>query len=320
MISNLSTDPIVVPLSLSAHRLAQQFCAHHAEPQKAKQVYLNTMAVSAVRFYLQCMAIETDWAASQSYDPMMQAMLNVADLVVEQRGILECRPVLLEDQSVWIPPEVWADRIGFVAVRLNDSLRQAELLGFSAVAASTVPIVQLQPLKDLLPQLYAAPAARLQLTDWLTGRLKPWADAGWQVIESLSSPSPALSFRSDTQMGEETTQRAKLIDLGVQIGNEPVALLVAIAPSMTAKSISGQALVPEPVEILVQVHPTQGRLYLPADLSLRMLSETGALFQETRSRDYDNYIQLRQFRGVPGECFDIQLTFGNTSIVETFVI
>ncbi|MBD3886230.1 DUF1822 family protein [Phormidium tenue FACHB-886] len=320
MLSNSPTASIIVPLSLSAHRLAREFSAHHAEPQKAKQVYLNTMAVSAVRFYLQCMEIETDWAVSQSYDLVMQSMLDVADLVVKQRGTLECRPVLSTDQAVWIPPEVWTDRVGYVAVRLDDALRQAELLGFTAVAASTVPVAQLQSLKDLLAQLYPAPVARLKLTDWLTDRVKPWVEAGWQMVESLGSPSPALSFRSNTQMGEETIQRAKVIDLGIQLGNQPVVLLVAIAPSMTAKSGSGEAPMQEPVEILVQVHPTQGKLYLPADLSLSMLSETGALFQEARSRDYDNYIQLRQFRGVSGECFDIRLAFGDTSIVETFVI
>jgi hypothetical protein len=46
---NLSESlTFTVPLSSSAHHLAEQFCRQQSNQKKAKQVYLNTLAVSAV--------------------------------------------------------------------------------------------------------------------------------------------------------------------------------------------------------------------------------------------------------------------------------
>jgi hypothetical protein len=64
MMRNLSESlTFTVPLSSSAHHLAEQFCRQQSNQKKAKQVYLNTLAVSAVNFYLRCMGVETDWKA-----------------------------------------------------------------------------------------------------------------------------------------------------------------------------------------------------------------------------------------------------------------
>lgn len=41
-----------VNLALEAHAKAKQFRSHASNPQKAKQIYLNTLAVYAVNFLL----------------------------------------------------------------------------------------------------------------------------------------------------------------------------------------------------------------------------------------------------------------------------
>lgn len=140
-----------VPLIQEAHQIAEKFSPQQNNLPKAKQVYFNTLAVYAVRFYLRCMKIETDWEKSDSWDFIMQAFLDVADLVLPGIGKLECRPVLPGSQSVYIPPDVSFERVGYVAVQLDRSLRTASLLGF----LETVPeeeefsLNQLQPLEDL---------------------------------------------------------------------------------------------------------------------------------------------------------------------------
>jgi hypothetical protein len=48
-------------------------------------------------------------------------------------------------------------------------------------------------------------------------------------------------------------------------------------------------------------------------------SKLGETLQEVRSRSQDNYIQLKQFRGLAGECFNIQVAFGDASVTEKFV-
>ena len=120
-----------VPLMLTAHTQAKEFVRHQANQEKAKQVYLNTLAVYAVNFYLECQEFETNVATSYSWDPVMQTLLDVADLDVKNRGKLECRPVVPGSKIVRVPAEVWDDRIGYVAVQFDELLQEATLLGFA---------------------------------------------------------------------------------------------------------------------------------------------------------------------------------------------
>lgn len=302
-----------VPLSSLAHHLAEQFCRQQSNQKKAKQVYLNTLAVSAVNFYLRCMGIETDWEASQSRDAMFLSIMDVADVEVENLGKLECRPVLPQQRFVHIPCEVWSDRIGYVAVQFDESLRVATLLGFSETAGTgELPISQLRSLEDMLEHLRQLQQSepvktKVNLSQWFDNLF----ESGWQSIEALlgTEQNLAFSFRSGSGLNDNQVKRAKLIDLGLQLRNQSLALLVAIVPEIDRK-----------VAILIQLHPVGEETYLPANLRLALLSETGEIFQEVRSRNQDNYIQLKRFRGDFGECFNIQLTFGDISMTETFMI
>ena len=99
-----------IPLTLAAHHQAQLFYQQHPNPLKAKQVYLNTLAVEAVQTYLSWLDIATSLQTSDSCDPIMQTLTDVADLGLPERGRLECRSVLPGAKTCYIPPEVNADR------------------------------------------------------------------------------------------------------------------------------------------------------------------------------------------------------------------
>lgn len=311
MTQELSALTFNAPLGTKAHRLAQQFCRKQSDRTKAKQVYLNTLAVSAVNFYLQCMGIETNWEGSLSYSPVFQSLMDVADLEIPKLGKLECRPILPQTNILTIPPETWSDRIAYLAVQLDSSLEQATLLGFTKIAPESgeLPINQLHSLADFLEYLY-----QIRQSEPTTTRvnLSQWFDhvftESWQSVEALlaTQHNLAFSFRSASRLGEADVKRAKLIDLGMQLANQSVALLVAIAPDV------------DRMTILVQLHPTSAD-YLPPDIKLILLSD-GSTLQEVESRTEDNYIQLKRFRVNPGECFDIQVAFGNVRVTESFTI
>jgi hypothetical protein len=327
-LSEFST--FIAPISLSDHALAERFRKQHRHPVKAKQVYLNTLAVSAVNFYLRCMGVETHWEMSQSYDPLMQAAMDVADLEVSDRGKLECRPVLPDVQVVYIPPETWSERIGCVAVQLDPSLQTATLLGFTEISGvEEVPVSQLRSLDVLLEHLrqtapttaletpvHALVSERVNLSQWFENLF----DVGWRSLDSLlgtGQPHFAVSLRNDSRLNEATVKRAKLIDLGLSLKERSVALMVAITPSLGSMNTPD---VGSQMEILVQMHPMGGETYLPTDLKMSLFSPSGEMLQEVRSRNHDNYIQLKRFRGVPGECFDIQVAFHETCLTEMFTI
>ncbi|HIK14891.1 MAG TPA: DUF1822 family protein [Leptolyngbyaceae cyanobacterium M33_DOE_097] len=315
-----STEAIytAIPLGATAHLQARQFAAEQSTPQKGKQTYLNTLAVYAVHQYLQWLQIDTDLTQGDCWHPGKRALFDIADLVLPNLGKLECRPVLPGSTLISLPFEAMQDRIGYVAVQFNESLNEAHLLGFIQATdfpdtAEQLAIAQLQPmdvlleyLPDVVAESIPARKMRVNLSQWLQNAF----EVGWQSLDTLLGINQPVAFSLRSSAQSEAIQRAKLIDLGLQLENQSVILLVAVAPDIHNSD----------VEILVQLHPVPEEPYLPPNLQLHLLSETGEALQTVRSRQHDNYIQLRRFQGTPGECFDIQLTLGTTSLTETFVI
>lgn len=289
-----------VPLGLEAHSRAEQFRCHQLNPYKAKQVYLNTLAVYAVNVYLQCREFETDLEKSGSYDPVMQLLMDTADLVVKNRGKLECRPVLGEAEVVYVPAEVWEERIGYVAVQLNESLREATLLGFvKKVARSEFPLSQLQSLEGL-PRYLNQIKPLVNLSEWFENIF----EAGWQAVEALlgtESAELAFSFRS-----VPSVKRCKLIELGT--AEQAVVVMVAITEDSTQE-----------INICVEVQPPKGQPYLPPNLQLMVLDEDEEAVIDAHARSDNKNIQL-EFGGEPGDRFSIKVALDEVSVTENFLI
>lgn len=310
-----------LPITQMARRKAQEFANMQPTPQKAEQVWLNTLAVYVVNDYLQMIGIPTNLAVSDSWNSVARLCADVADLEIIGVGRLECRPLKPQAQTCYVPPEVWSDRIGYVAVQIDESTWEASILGFSQTAEEELVTTQLLPIEALIDRLNqpitttpVIPRSTVNLSQWLVNVFED----GWQTVESLLNPEGlnlALRFRSGNNTittndarSDSTISRAKLIDLGVQIANQPVTLIVDFSS------------VEEPrKDILLQVHPSGSRTYLPPALQLIVLDETGLIFLEVQARSADNYIQL-QFSGLPGEQFSVKVALGEASITENFVI
>jgi hypothetical protein len=299
---------IQVPLTWSAHRRAQQFAQCQTNSQKAKQVYLNTLAIYAVDFHLQCLGFETDLNKSESTDAIMQMLLDVADLEVKNLGRIECRPVLPNQETVEIPADVWEDRIAYIAVQLNESLTEATLLGFLETA--TLPSVALSNLESLenlptyLNQYQSVESAQqpVKLAQWFEGII----EAGWQSIETLfGTPSAelALSFRSTSLSG---VKRCKLVELGNP--NRSVSMVVTLIPESEQQ-----------IDILVEVWPRPGQIYLPSNLQLMLLDEVGEMVMDVQARNENRNIQL-EFSGEIGDTFSVKMALGDVSVKEDFVL
>jgi hypothetical protein len=310
-----------LPITQMARRTAEQFASQQPTPQKAEQVRLNTLAVWAVNDYLQTIGIPTDLSQSDSWNPIVRLCADVADLAVTGIGRLECRPLKASASSCYVPPEVWSDRIAYVAVQIDESSLEATVLGFAQTAQQEeLPLHQLQPIDDLIDHLHpSVPVAatgttpRIQLSQWLASAF----ETGWQAVEELLAPTQpdlAFSFRSaesallERELPEAGVRRAKLINLGVELAGYPVVLVVELIPETEQRR-----------NILLQVHPSGDRVYLPPHLQLTVLDEAGLIFLEAEARSADNYIQL-QFRGLPGEQFSVRVALGDTSVAEDFVI
>ncbi|MDJ0732614.1 MAG: DUF1822 family protein [Nostocaceae cyanobacterium] len=137
--------------------------------------------------------------------------------------------------------------------------------------------------------------------------------AGWQSLDTLvnaESGNLAFSFRQNLPATRTVTvEGVKLIDLGMQLGNKSVALLIALTRELEDK-----------VSVRVQLHPVGGDTYLPSEIKLALLSQSGKILQEFQSRTQDNFIQLKKFTCPLKKHFAIRVACNDLSITENFLI
>ena len=155
-----TTENIIVnvPLSPKRHHLARQFAGEQPTIEKGKQVYLNTLAVGAVEDFLNLMEFETSLPQSELFNPVMRQFKDVADLVIPGFGQIECRRVLPEETAFCLPPEARENRLVYVAVGFEESLKTARLLGFLrgldlTDSQTTIEIDKLSSMESLLDYL-----------------------------------------------------------------------------------------------------------------------------------------------------------------------
>lgn len=305
-----------VPITQRIHGVAQKFQNQQANAKKAKQVYLNTLAVYATNYYLECLGIETDLAASDSWNPVMQVLADVADLVVKGQGKLECCYLLPGEDYCHVPPEVWQDRIAYVVVKLNQELTEATLLGYiPQVITEKVSIQNLESLDNLIEMLTIEESENAAIINQPIIKLSEWLEKkfehGWQAVEEiLQRPSNDLlfSFRGKHKLRKQPlnmVEGAKVLDLEKQ--GENVALIMGLTPTENLE-----------IDVSVQVYPAGKQTYLPKDLRLIVLDEGGDAVMQAQARSTKN-IQL-EFSGEPGEKFSVEVALGKVSITEPFLI
>jgi hypothetical protein len=312
---------LLLPITSQIRTIASNFAAQQINREKAEQVLYNTLAVLTVKNYLEMLGIATDLSNSDSWNPIMRICANVADLNVLGLGKLECRPLKSCDHNCYIPMEVWDLRIGYVAVKIDESFKQAAILGFvPQVATEKLAINDVKPVEALIDRLHDL---RIATDKTAVINLKQWFNnifpTGWETIESFLNPeqlTPAWGFRNVEfspknfseleQTSTNSIQRAKLIDLGIQLRNYQVVLLVEITPEANSS-----------IAVALQVHPSPHHAYLPQGLILKVLELSGEVFMQAQSRSQDNFIQL-QFSGQIGERFAVQIVLDDAELTEQF--
>lgn len=379
-------ESLPLPITQKAIRSARQFASEQCHPHKKEQIYLNTLAVLAVRNYLKILDIETDLSQCDSWNPAIRLFEDVADLYVKGLGKVECRPIRyahlpaengngnalpILPHSCPVPIEAREERIGYIVAAIDEGETEARLLGFSPTADSGELVLnELHSLDDFLIHLEGLSASKVNLRQWLAhlftteweaceaifnpqpepdsdaiepvnpipSKLGNWVkniwENGWQKIEQgkqdlteaiVPETPPAMVFRSggtstaESSLSEDRSSikifpeadvtRAKLIDLGMRLGRTRVALLVAVAEQSDRT-----------FRVHVQLHPTIGDRYLPRNIKLALISDTGEILDEVKSRIQDICILLHDFYVEPNESFSIKIEIDDLSIIENFVV
>lgn len=310
---NLTPDPpVIVLLDKTAHYYANLFAAQQVTLAKGKQVYLNTLAVCAVQTYLSWFDVPTDLAQSDCWQPELRAIFNIADLVLPQVGKLECRPVLPRENKLVIPSEATENRIGYLVVQFKENLGRAELVGFLPACCEenpdTIGLCELQPL-DVLFDVIAQQKLCVNLQQWWQGIFQP----EWQPTETLLATRgtahrtvlEALEVKPPD--AESCISRAKVLTWKRE-GIEWKVILVLKAISRLPKGI----------EICLEILPFREGDYLPSNLEVTVLDESGILPLGVQTRTTGNELELG-FCCFAQAKFRIKLTLDDMSMTEQFV-
>ena len=162
----------------------------------------------------------------------------------------------------------------------------------------------------------------INLSAWLQGIYED----SWQAIETLlnlNNNTLAFNFRSSTSSITTNIKRAKVIDFSSSIKSQGIeSQKVESQEVESQKFIVLVALTPganQHTGIRVQLHPIDEK-YLPNNIKLILLSESGEIIQEVQAKVEDNYIQLKLFEGEVGEFFNIKVVLNTYEVMESFVI
>jgi hypothetical protein len=319
----INISHFTIALDKSAHRSAANFAATQTSPTKGRRVYLNTLAVSAVRQYLNCVCeLDIDLTHGHSWNPEFHSIMDVADLMIPNVGRIECVPVLPDRTEVILAPEIIDDRVGYVAVQFSEDLSSVELLGFVVKPeGGIININQLQPLEDLLDLIYVERINNL--SQFLNGIL----GIGWEPIESLivvggASPlenrnitipnQPDFALRNIlTSTPYESIREfntGKIIDLRANIANIPLLLLIGLNHEPDGR-----------INVRARLHSTGGVPVLPPNLKLTLQDANGESLSQVQYPEAMNFIQLQSFKLKSGTQFKIQVALDNHSFTELFI-
>ncbi|MEG4013486.1 MULTISPECIES: DUF1822 family protein [unclassified Microcoleus] len=199
--NNLSEiDSLPMPITQDSLHIARRFSSQQRHPQKQDQVYLNTLAVLAVRDYLTILSIETDLTQCDSWNPAMRLFANAADLYIKGLGKIECRPIINRFQNSSfqtpdiypLPLEAREERIGYIVVEIDQEEKEARLLGFSPTASSgELVLSKLHSVDDFLVHLEHLLEAKIDLNQWFLNVF----NSEWQPFEAVFHPQPQTSPR-----------------------------------------------------------------------------------------------------------------------------
>ena len=159
---NNNTKPLIfrVPCSKESHVLADKYAGQQISNEKARQIYLNTLAVHVGKDYLESLNFEAsleNTSFSKSFSRMTE---DVADVIIPGIGTVEFRYVLPGETSFSIPNPDKKEVIAYVAVAFDDSLDFGDIVGFIAPkdlldpkVDMVVSLKSLQPTERLLSYL-----------------------------------------------------------------------------------------------------------------------------------------------------------------------
>jgi Protein of unknown function (DUF1822) len=192
---------------------------------------------------------------------------------------------------------------------LSSSLFRDAIMNLPRAVLRGIHLDTPEKIQRLIDQLYATernlseqPGGTLSSVDYktaLTEFIQTTTDEElrWKAAEALWNIDP----------GNPATGMRRVMDLGMHLGGEAIALMVAVLRTDD-----------HTLSVLIRAYPMVAG-YLPPGFQLTVLAENSEPLLATQARERDNYIELK-LNGTFGEQFSVQVTLKEDQLTEYFAI
>jgi Protein of unknown function (DUF1822) len=310
---------IELPITQEILQIANNLASQQPNPAKAERSRLNAIAVGIVKNYLEMLDIPTDLRASDSQSAWIAMAGDFADLVLPGRGKLECRPVKAGEDTCYCPMESWVDRVGYVAVILDEATATATIAGFlPSVGKQHIPLQFFQSNEILLKHLAQLnqPPMIHQLSQWMGDFIQ----TGWQATEALineAATEVAFALRDSGKLVmaggmRDCVRRSKVIHFD-EVDEDAVVLTIGLFP----QSSSGDN--PNTQDMSVSITPLNQQDNLPEGIRLVVLEQDGSVLEDISANAEDNFIRFA-FAGESGERFGLRVVLQDAKVTEEFQV
>lgn len=274
-----------------------------------RQVHLNSLALYAADWYLKCLQFDTQH--EDESDWWIRYLSKSAALDVVGIGKLECVPVVGDVATATLSSDLKDDRIGYLFVRLNESLTSAEIIGFMPKYSEVVRLDRLQSTDNLIDYLCdlesePKPNPVIKMATWFAGIF----DGIWLDVDTLPL-TPAYRSRRHQQevLSVKSMERGKEIKLG-DTPESPIVVLTVRSEQIDEVNS----------DITLQLSPQFPTSTLPIDLKFIVRDDRGEEISSFESKAGDFYGEIVLDNGKEGEQFSIEIEFDQVKKLGPFEV
>jgi len=315
-------NPLDILLTPQAHEIAGQWARQLDSNHKAKQVYLNTLAIFAVKSFLADLSYPTDFTKSQSANPVLRSLKNISDLLISNLSYIECCPILPQQKTFLIPSSIKEElRIAYIFVQFEEKLDKVQLLGFirgqsPLSGAEEISLQQLEPIDNLIDYLYQLEIGTEVLTidnpiaTYLSEKL-----SSERAAEIVAQYDRIFNLESSSEQLQQATEILDLTILPETLSIEKEVLAQKIAENLApvwhyqAPVWQQPAPTPQP-EFPILRWLSQGIDELANSIGWMRLDWEGALVGARATKGEQNeknqYLLTRQLQ-ISGQTYELQI-------------
>jgi len=284
---------IPFPITPSFRQQARTYALQYFTQATHERVYLNTLALLVADAYFRLLGFPTNLTKAERWNAARRLWSEANELELLGLGNLECCVITAAQQTVFLPPETWANangnpfsarryangvRIGYLFVEIASSQKVATLIGFLPAFdpdtnGEEVAIAELKSMDEMIDYLTPQEASLQSKTDNLTVEfatkkityLRNWLNNVYQdnwepATRNLSAATCKKKIPLVGQIFE--------MQLSVSQSNGAIALTVIVQCESGFLPIGLQVSVPDESDIYTETVNNQGDLIsIPLELS-----------------------------------------------------